>query len=292
MHPGSPFPGLPASEDSQSPELPLPGAPPSSTPVPGGSPFRGLPVPGTPLFRGLPGLPMQGAPGAGGRRHRRRTAAPLCFLSPPPPPAASTLSRPRCRRLSRPGPPLEPPALSLRRARLCLPSQRCQPCLRVRLALPAAGRGKGGGAGAAGSLGSAGSGSSHPWQHPTPFSRRARRCPRAAAQLPGAGLQPRQLAAGVAAVPGTGQLTGESGVHPGAGHRGCGCPTSLTPRFSQWQVQFDCFPAESGWQVLVSLRTIPDRGLTISSSHLVTTEMPGKAGRDPGGCPRGDIHIG
>ncbi|XP_029814192.1 interleukin-17 receptor E [Manacus vitellinus] len=38
------------------------------------------------------------------------------------------------------------------------------------------------------------------------------------------------------------------------------------------QVQFDCFPAESGQQVLVSLRTIPDRGLSLNRSRLVTAE--------------------
>ncbi|XP_025943845.1 interleukin-17 receptor E [Apteryx rowi] len=42
-----------------------------------------------------------------------------------------------------------------------------------------------------------------------------------------------------------------------------------------WQVQFDCFPVESGQQVLVSLRTIPDRGLALSRSHLIAAEPPG-----------------
>lgn len=63
----------------------------------------------------------------------------------------------------------------------------------------------------------------------------------------------------------------------------------LTPCSPQWQVQFDCFPAESGQQVLVSLHTIPDRGLAISRSHLVAAELPGEAGKDPGGCPRGAL---
>uniref|UniRef100_A0A8B9IA97 Interleukin 17 receptor E n=1 Tax=Anser brachyrhynchus TaxID=132585 RepID=A0A8B9IA97_9AVES len=47
------------------------------------------------------------------------------------------------------------------------------------------------------------------------------------------------------------------------------------PGSSPWQVQFDCFPVESGRQVLVSLRTVPDQGLAISRSHLVTAEPPG-----------------
>ncbi|XP_054496037.2 interleukin-17 receptor E isoform X1 [Agelaius phoeniceus] len=130
--------------------------------------------------------------------------------------ADRTLSRPRCRRPSRPGPPLEPPALSLSRARLCLPAQPCQPCLRVRLALPASELG-----GVRGlhltflELGSNRAGWLQVWQ---------RR-----------------------------RVSGSSA----------------------WQVQFDCFPAESGRQVLVSLRTIPDRGLVLSSSHTVTAEPPG-----------------
>lgn len=61
-------------------------------------------------------------------------------------------------------------------------------------------------------------------------------------------------------------------------------------RFPQWQVRFDCFPAESGRQVLVSLRTIPDRGLALSRSRLVVAEPPGEAGRDPGGRPEGRRH--
>uniref|UniRef100_A0A8C3T789 Interleukin-17 receptor C/E N-terminal domain-containing protein n=1 Tax=Chelydra serpentina TaxID=8475 RepID=A0A8C3T789_CHESE len=42
-----------------------------------------------------------------------------------------------------------------------------------------------------------------------------------------------------------------------------------------WQVQFDCFPVESGRRVLVSLRTIPDRGLSLNRSHLVPAEPAG-----------------
>ncbi|OXB78674.1 UNVERIFIED_CONTAM: hypothetical protein H355_002639, partial [Colinus virginianus] len=42
-----------------------------------------------------------------------------------------------------------------------------------------------------------------------------------------------------------------------------------------WQVQFDCFPTESGRRVLVTLRTIPDQGLAISHSHVVATELQG-----------------
>ncbi|XP_063204300.1 interleukin-17 receptor E isoform X1 [Chroicocephalus ridibundus] len=131
--------------------------------------------------------------------------------------ADSTLSRPRCRRLARTGPPpLKPPALALSRARLCLPSQPCQPCLRVRLALPAAGLG-----GVRGlqlnflELGSNRAGWLQVWRQ------------------------------------------------------------QQTPGSSPWQVQFDCFPAESGRQVVVSLRTIPDQGLAISRSHLLAAELPG-----------------
>ncbi|XP_071612190.1 interleukin-17 receptor E isoform X1 [Heliangelus exortis] len=131
--------------------------------------------------------------------------------------ADSTLSRPRCRRPARPGPPLEPPALWLGQTRLCLPGQRCQPCLRVRLALPAAElRGVRGLQLSFLELGSNRAGRLQVWQ--------------------------RQ-------------------------HR--------EPSSSTWQVQFDCFPAENGRQVLVSLRTIPDRGLVLSRSHLVATEQPG-----------------
>ncbi|KAM6126471.1 interleukin-17 receptor E [Phoenicopterus ruber ruber] len=130
--------------------------------------------------------------------------------------ADSTLSRPRCRRPARPGPPLKPPALALSRARLCLPSQPCQPCLRVRLALPAA-------------------------------------------ELGGVhGLQLNFLELG----------SNRAGwLQVWRRHR--------APGSSPWQVQFDCFPVESGRQVLVSLRTIPDRGLALSRSHLVTAEPPG-----------------
>ncbi|XP_041281836.1 interleukin-17 receptor E [Onychostruthus taczanowskii] len=130
--------------------------------------------------------------------------------------ADRTLSRPRCRRASRPGPPLEPPALSLSRARLCLPAQPCQPCLRVRLALPTS-------------------------------------------ELDGVrGLQLSFLELG----------SNRAGwLHVWQRRRVLGS--------SAWQVQFDCFPAESGRRVLVSLRTIPDRGLALSCSHMVTAEPPG-----------------
>ncbi|XP_074734882.1 interleukin-17 receptor E [Strix uralensis] len=132
--------------------------------------------------------------------------------------ADSTLSRPRCRRPGRAGPPLKPPALALSRARLCLPAQPCQPCLRVRLALPAA-------------------------------------------ELGGVrGLQLNFLELG----------SNRAGwLQVWRQHRG--------PGSSPWQVQFDCFPVESGRQVLVSLRTIPDRGLALSRSCLVAAEPPGPA---------------
>ncbi|XP_064930743.1 interleukin-17 receptor E isoform X5 [Columba livia] len=154
-----------------------------------------------------------GAVGAGGRRDPGARPPPLCSLHPP---ADRTLSSPRCRRPARPGPPLQPPALALSSARLCLPAQPCLPCLRVRLALPAAELGD-----VRGlqlnflELGSNRAGWLQVWQR-----RRA-------------------------------------------------------PGSSPWQVQFDCFPVESGRQVLVSLRTIPDRGLAISRSHLVAAEPPG-----------------
>ncbi|XP_067396821.1 interleukin-17 receptor E [Emydura macquarii macquarii] len=44
---------------------------------------------------------------------------------------------------------------------------------------------------------------------------------------------------------------------------------------SLWQVQLDCFPVESGHRVLVSLGTIPDRGLSLNRSHLVRAEQAG-----------------
>ncbi|XP_026518576.1 interleukin-17 receptor E, partial [Terrapene carolina triunguis] len=44
---------------------------------------------------------------------------------------------------------------------------------------------------------------------------------------------------------------------------------------SLWQVQFDCFPVESGRRVLVSLGTVPDRGLSLNQSHLVPAEPAG-----------------
>ncbi|KAM6121446.1 LOW QUALITY PROTEIN: interleukin-17 receptor E [Pterocles gutturalis] len=146
--------------------------------------------------------------------------------------ADSMLSRPRCHRGVRAGPPLELPALSLSGARLCLPALPCQSCLRVRLALPATGLG-----GVRGlqlnflELGSNRAGWLQVWQQ----------------------------------------------------HR--------EPGSSPWQMQFDCFPVESGRQVLVSLRTIPDRGFVLSRSHLVTTEPPGEAGRDPRGVPGGSPHL-
>lgn len=67
----------------------------------------------------------------------------------------------------------------------------------------------------------------------------------------------------------------------GDGDGGCTL-TPSAPRSPQWQVQFDCFPVESGRQVLVSLRTVPDQGLAISRSHLVTAEPPGEAGKEWG----------
>lgn len=48
----------------------------------------------------------------------------------------------------------------------------------------------------------------------------------------------------------------------------------------QWQVQFDCYPVESGRRVLVSLGTVPDRGLSLNQTLLVATEPAGK-GRGP-----------
>uniref|UniRef100_A0A8B9THZ9 Uncharacterized protein n=1 Tax=Anas platyrhynchos TaxID=8839 RepID=A0A8B9THZ9_ANAPL len=65
-------------------------------------------------------------------------------FSPLSPVADSTLSPPRCRRGAPARSPLTPPALALSTARLCQPSLPCQPCLRVRLALRAAGTGLGG----------------------------------------------------------------------------------------------------------------------------------------------------
>ncbi|XP_064375103.1 interleukin-17 receptor E isoform X3 [Dromaius novaehollandiae] len=107
--------------------------------------------------------------------------------------ADSTLSRPHCRRAARAGPPLEPPALVLSTALLCRRPQPCQPCLRVRLALPAAGLG---------------------------------------------GVRGLQLDF-----------------------------LELDSNRAGW--------LQSGRRVLVSLRTIPDRGLALSRSHLVATEPPG-----------------
>ncbi|XP_053845274.1 interleukin-17 receptor E isoform X2 [Vidua macroura] len=162
--------------------------------------------------------------------------------------ADRTLSRPRCRRPTRPVPPLEPPALSLSPARLCLPAQPCQPCLRVRLALPTSGTG---GVGEAGHP----RGRGHTASSPTHVS------------------TPRRFLAELGGVRGL-QLTFLELDSNRAGwlqvwqrRRVLGSST--------WQVQFDCFPAESGRQVLVSLRTIPDRGLALSCSHMVTAEPPG-----------------
>ncbi|XP_062441887.1 interleukin-17 receptor E [Rhea pennata] len=132
--------------------------------------------------------------------------------------ADSTLSRPRCRRAARAGPPLEPPALVLSTARLCQPSQPCQPCLRVRLALPAAGLGG----------------------------------------VRGLQLNFLELDSNRAGWLQVWRRRGARGGEP-------------------WRLQFDCFPAESGRQVLVSLRTIPDRGLALSRSRLVAAEPPGPA---------------
>ncbi|XP_059571976.1 interleukin-17 receptor E [Alligator mississippiensis] len=42
-----------------------------------------------------------------------------------------------------------------------------------------------------------------------------------------------------------------------------------------WQVQFDCYPVESGRRVLVSLGTVPDRGLSLNQTLLVATEPAG-----------------
>ncbi|KAM9533495.1 interleukin-17 receptor E [Guaruba guarouba] len=184
-------------------------------PLPAVLPSRGSPLPMIPGPRcsrcaALPprhGLPVPAVCGP------RRTAAALCSALPA---ADSTLSRPRCRRPSRSGPSLNAPALALGRARLCLPAQRCQPCLRVRLALPAA------------ELGDV------------------------------RGLQLNFLELG---------SNRASWLQVWRRHR--------APGSSPWQVQFDCFPVESGRQVLVSLHTIPDRGWTLSRSHLVAAEQPG-----------------
>ncbi|XP_072203657.1 interleukin-17 receptor E [Excalfactoria chinensis] len=127
--------------------------------------------------------------------------------------ADSALTRPRCRRGAPAGPPLTPPALALSTARLCQPSPHCQPCLRVRLAVPAAG-------------------------------------------IHGLQLDFLELGSNRA-----------GWLQVWRRHRALG----NVP----WQVQFDCFPAESGRRVLVTLRTIPDRGLAISRSHVVAIELQG-----------------
>ncbi|XP_068763551.1 interleukin-17 receptor E [Struthio camelus] len=169
-----------------------------------------LPVHGAAGARRCPGagaLPVLGLPWC--RCHR--CTAPLCS-----PPADSTLSRPRCRQPVRAGPPLEPPALVLSTARLCQPPQPCQPCLRVRLALPAAGL----------------------------------------SGVRGLQLDFLELRSNRASWLQVWRRRGAPGGSP-------------------WQVQFDCFPAESGRRVLVSLHTIPDRGLAISRSCWVAAEPPG-----------------
>ncbi|XP_074952001.1 interleukin-17 receptor E isoform X2 [Phalacrocorax aristotelis] len=171
----------------------------------------------TAIVGGLPRLRIPGAPGVQSFSpapawDSRSPGFPL-----PGAPADRTLSRPRCRQ-SRPwpGPLLAPPALALSGARLCPPSRPCQPCLRVRLALPAAGLDD------------------------------------------VRGLQLNFLELG----------SNRAGwLQVWRRHR--------APGSSPWQVQFDCFPAESGHHVLVSLRTIPDRGLAISHSHLLAPEPPG-----------------
>ncbi|KAM6256784.1 interleukin-17 receptor E isoform 2-T2 [Porphyrio hochstetteri] len=158
-------------------------------------------------------------PGAGAAVTRLRVSANFeCRAT------GDTLSRPRCRRPARAGLPLKPPALELSTARLCPPSQPCQPCLRVRLALPAA--------------------ASPRWF---------------LAELNGVrGLQLNFLELG----------SNRAGwLQVWRRHREQGG--------SPWQVQFDCFPAKNGRQFLVSLRTIPDRGLAISRRHLVAAEQPG-----------------
>ncbi|XP_021265703.1 interleukin-17 receptor E isoform X2 [Numida meleagris] len=132
--------------------------------------------------------------------------------------ADSTLTRPRCRRGAPTGPPLTPPALALSTARLCQPSLPCQPCLRVRLAVPAAG-------------------------------------------IHGLQLDFLELGSNRA-----------SWLQVWQRHRALGGVP--------WQVQFDCFPVESGRRVLVTLRTIPDRGLAINRSHVVATELQGNSQRD------------
>ncbi|KAH0630329.1 hypothetical protein JD844_013259 [Phrynosoma platyrhinos] len=46
-------------------------------------------------------------------------------------------------------------------------------------------------------------------------------------------------------------------------------------RGNLWQIHLDCFPAESGQKVLVSLETIPDGVLSINQSILVTSKQMG-----------------
>ncbi|KAM6414028.1 LOW QUALITY PROTEIN: interleukin-17 receptor E [Rhynochetos jubatus] len=173
----------------------------------GGGAKLATPSPGLPPARGLPVPPLRRDPG------RRVSAL--------PPPAGPALSRPRCRP-ARPGPPPPPPGLALSRARLCEPPRPCRPCLRVRLALPAAAPGRPAGLGGARGL-----------------------------QLSFLELRSNRAA----------------WLRVWRRHR--------APRGSTWQVQFDCFPAESGQQVLVSVRSIPDQGWAISRRRLVATEPPG-----------------
>ena len=200
--------------------------------------------------------------------------------SSPLPAADSTLTRPRCRRGAPTGPPLTPPALALSTARLCQPSLPCQPCLRVRLAVPAAGTGCG--------LGWAGFVPGEPWEgeprsrdRPTCVSNR--RCPAGIRGLQLDFLELGSNRAGWLQVWRRHRAPGD--VPVSAGHpagMGMGGGAALTPCSPQWQVQFDCFPAESGRRVLVTLRTIPDRGLAVSRSHVVAIELQGKAGRERG----------
>nr|XP_038041826.1 interleukin-17 receptor E isoform X1 [Anas platyrhynchos] len=171
----------------------------------------GLPLLGATVLLLLLLLSVPPVPPAGAAVPRLRVSANFeCRAS-----ADSTLSPPRCRRGAPARSPLTPPALALSTARLCQPSLPCQPCLRVRLALRAAG-------------------------------------------LRGLQLNFLELGSNRA-----------SWLQVWRRHR--------APGSSPWQVQFDCFPVESGRQVLVSLRTVPDQGLAISRSHLVTAEPPGPA---------------
>lgn len=244
-----------------------------------------FPVRGVPLCKRIPvrgdprrwAIPVRGDPpredSPGARRGPVRGSSPL-------PAADSTLTRPRCRRGAPTGPPLTPPALALSTARLCQPSLPCQPCLRVRLAVPAAGTGCG--------LGWAGFVPGEPWEgeprsrdRPTCVSNR--RCPAGIRGLQLDFLELGSNRAGWLQVWRRHRAPGD--VPVSAGHpagMGMGGGAALTPCSPQWQVQFDCFPAESGRRVLVTLRTIPDRGLAVSRSHVVAIELQGKSGRERG----------